>query len=215
MDKHLNFINEKRAEKTIQNLEKNNIKGYFVQEEAEALDRIREILNKGDVVSVGGSMTLFEIGAIELLRNGDYEFLDRYAEGLEKNGPEIKEIYQKTFMADAYLTSTNAITEEGELYNIDGFGNRVAAMIYGPRKVIVVAGINKIVRNLEEAIHRCESIASPANNVRLNLTNPCVKTGHCSDCTSPGRICNAYTVIKRQMKPDRMHVIIVNKELGY
>src|SRR5690554_2799038 len=213
MDKNLNFVNDKRAAKTIENLERNNMRGYFVQDEVEALDRIRELMEKGDVVSVGGSMTLFEIGAIELLRNGDYEFLDRYGEGLDKGG--IQDIFRKTFMADAYLTSTNAITEEGELYNIDGTGNRVAAMIFGPRRVIVVAGINKIVRNLEEAVHRCESIASPANNVRLERSNPCVKIGHCSDCTSPDRICNLYTVIRRQMNPDRIHVIIINKELGY
>jgi len=213
MDKNTDFVMGKRIEKTIKNLEKNNMNGYFVEDEQEALGKITELLEKGDVVSVGGSMTLFEIGAIELLRNGNYNFLDRYAPGLTPQ--EIKEVFRKGFLGDAYLTSTNALTVEGELYSVDGNGNRVAAMIYGPDKVIVIVGKNKIVDDVEEAIRRTKAIASPANNKRLNLANPCVKSGFCSDCTSPTRICNNYILIKRQSKADRIHVIIINKDLGY
>ncbi|RBP43982.1 lactate utilization protein [Garciella nitratireducens] len=213
MDQNLAFINQKRVRKTIENLQKNNMKGYFVQDEKEALEKIKQLLKKGEVVAVGGSMTLFEIGAIELLRNGEYEFLDRYAQGLNTEGRH--EIFRKSFFADAYLVSSNAITEQGELYNVDGTGNRVAAMLYGPKKVIVVVGMNKLVVDLEEAIKRVKSISSPANNVRLENMNPCIKTGYCSECSSPNRICNEYTLIKRQGIPDRIHVIIVNKELGY
>lgn len=213
MDKSLQLVIEKRIEKTIKNLEKNNMKGYFVENEQEALEKIQDLMNKGEVVAVGGSMTLSEIGVIDLIRNGDYEFLDRYAQGLDEEGRH--EIFRKSFFADSYLVSSNAITQQGELYNIDGTGNRVAAMLYGPKKVIVVVGINKLTVDLEEAIKRVKSIASPANNIRLEKTNPCTKTGYCSECTSPNRICNEYTVIKRQGVADRIHVIIVNKELGY
>lgn len=213
MDQNTDFVMEKRIEKTINNLEKNNMNGYFVQDEQEAIKKIKEILKKDDIVTVGGSMTLFEIGAIELLRNGDYEFLDRYAPDLAPE--EIKEIFRKGFFADCYLTSSNAITEQGELYNIDGVGNRVASMLYGPDKVIVVVGRNKITADLEDAITRVDAISRPANNVRLNTKNPCVQSGFCSECTSSTRICNEYTLIKRQIKAGRIHVVIINKDFGY
>ncbi|RKD21554.1 Uncharacterised ACR, YkgG family COG1556 [Caminicella sporogenes DSM 14501] len=213
MDKNVNFVIVERIKRTIENLEKNNMKGYFVENEADALKKIEEILNEGDTVSVGGSMTLFEIGVFNLLRNGKYIFLDRYEKGLTPQ--QIKEIYRKSFFANVYLTSSNAITENGELYNVDGRGNRVAAMLYGPDKVIIVVGKNKIVKNLEEAILRNRNLAAPANAKRLNRNTPCAKTGYCMDCSSKDRICNEYVLIKKQLDPDRIHVIIVNKDLGY
>jgi L-lactate utilization protein LutB len=213
MDKNTAFVVEKKVERTIKNLEKNNMNGYFVQNNEEALNKIKELLNEGDMVSVGGSMTLFEIGALELLRNGKYNFLDRYEEGLTKE--QIKDIYRKSFCADAYLSSSNAVTEEGELYNVDGNGNRVAAMIYGPDKVIIVVGTNKIVKDLDEAVMRNREIAAPANAKRLNRTTPCAKVGYCMDCSSKDRICSDYVVIRRQMQNGRIHIIVVNEELGY
>ncbi|WIF94169.1 lactate utilization protein [Caminicella sporogenes] len=213
MDKNVNFVIVEKIKRTIENLEKNNMKGYFVENEADALKKIEEILNEGDTVSVGGSMTLFEIGVFNLLKNGKYIFLDRYEKGLTPQ--QIKEIYRKSFFADVYLTSSNAITENGELYNVDGRGNRVAAMLYGPDKVIIVVGKNKIVKNLEEAILRNKNLAAPANAKRLNRNTPCTKTGYCMDCSSKDRICNEYVLIKKQLDPDRIHVIIVNKDLGY
>lgn len=213
MDNNVKFVIEKRALRTIENMEKNNMKGYFVQNEEEAVNKISEIIKDGDTVTVGGSMTLFETGVIDFLRNGKYNFLDRYKEGLTPE--DIKDIYRKSFAADAYFTSSNAITEEGELYNVDGRGNRVAAMIYGPDKVIVVAGVNKIVKDLDEAIMRNREWAAPANAKRLNRKTPCAEVGYCMDCKSEERICSDYVVIKRQMVKDRIHVIIVNKDLGY
>ena len=124
-------------------------------------------------------------------------------------------MYKKTFMADAYFTSTNAITENGELYNVDGNGNRVAAMLYGPDKVIVICGVNKIVKDLNEAIERNKRVAAPINAKRLNKDTPCAKVGYCMDCKSKDRICNEYTVIKRQRNKDRIHVIFMNENLGY
>ncbi|WP_432405106.1 lactate utilization protein [Wukongibacter sp. M2B1] len=213
MDNNAKFVLEKRVSRTIENLEKNKMSGYFVQNEDEALKKIQEIIKEGDTVTVGGSMTLFETGVIDLLRNGKYKFLDRYEEGLSQD--DIKEIYRKSFSADAYFTSSNAITEEGELYNVDGRGNRVAAMIYGPDKVIVVLGVNKIVRDLDEAVMRNREWAAPANAKRLNKKTPCSEVGYCMDCSSKDRICSDYAIIKKQLDEDRIHVIIVNKELGY
>lgn len=213
MDSNVSFVIEKKAERTIKNLENNNMNGYFVKNENEALEKIKEIIKEGDTIGTGGSMTLFETGAIDLLRNGKYNFLDRYKEGL--NPDDIKEIYRKSFFADAYLASSNAVTEEGELYNVDGTGNRVAAMLYGPDKVILVVGINKIVKNVDEAIKRNREIAAPANSKRLGRKTPCSKVGTCMECSSNDRICNEYVLIRKQGIKNRIHVIIVNKELGY
>ena len=141
-----------------------------------------------------------------------YEFLDRYKEGLKPE--EIKQIYREAFFCDAYFTSTNAITEDGELYNVDGNGNRVAAMLYGPDKVIVIAGVNKIVKNINEAISRVENLAAPANAKRLNRKTPCVITGKCMNCNSPERICREYTVI-RKPAPNRIFILLLNENYGY
>lgn len=213
VDKNAMFVLEERVNRTINALEKNNMSGYFVQDEKEAISKIKELVKEGNTVAVGGSMTLFEAGVIDLLRNGKYNFLDRYTQGLTPE--QIKEVFRKSFFADAYFTGSNAITEKGELYNIDGTGNRVAAMLYGPDKVIVIVGVNKIVKDLDQAILRAKETAAPANNIRLNKTTPCTKVGYCMDCSNSDRICNEYTVIRRQGVPGRIHVIIVNKDLGY
>ena len=197
----------------IRTLQKNNINGYLVENREELISQIESIVEEKSVVSVGGSMTLFDLGIIDYLRGGRYEFLDRYKQGLSP--ADIEDIYRRSFFADAYFTSTNAITEEGELYNVDGTGNRVAAMLYGPKKVIVIVGTNKIVQNMDEAIKRVREIAAPLNRKRLNRKTPCVKVGHCMDCNSPERICNEYTVIKRQRDKNRMHVIFINENTGY
>lgn len=197
----------------IRTLQKNNINGYLVENREELISQIESIVEEKSVVSVGGSMTLFDLGIIDYLRGDRYEFLDRYKQGLSP--ADIEDIYRRSFFADAYFTSTNAITEEGELYNVDGTGNRVAAMLYGPKKVIVIVGTNKIVQNMDEAIKRVREIAAPLNTKRLNRKTPCVKVGHCMDCNSPERICNEYTVIKRQRDKNRMHVIFINENTGY
>lgn len=213
MDKNLQFVIEKRVNRTIEALEKNNIRGYYVENEKEVFNIIKGIINNGDTVAVGGSMTLEEIGVIDFLRDGDYKFLDRYKKDITQE--EIKLIYRKSFSADGYLTSTNAITEDGSLYNVDGTGNRVAAMLYGPEKVIVICGVNKLVKNLDEAIMRNREISAPANAKRLNKTTPCAKVGYCMDCNNQDRLCNEYTLIKRQRDKGRMTVIFINKNLGY
>ena len=202
-----------KIESLIKTLQGNNINGYLAESKEEVINIIEGIINEGSSVSVGGSMTLSELGIIEYLRSGRYEFLDRYKAGLSV--ADMEEIFKKSFFADAYFTSTNAITEDGELYNVDGNGNRVAAMMYGPKKVIIITGSNKIVKNMDEAIKRVKEIAAPLNAKRLNKKTPCTKVGHCMDCKSPERICNEYTVIKKQRDKDRMHVIFINENMGY
>ncbi|AHM57562.1 hypothetical protein EAL2_808p00550 (plasmid) [Peptoclostridium acidaminophilum DSM 3953] len=213
MDKNLTWVISERVKRTIDNLRRNNISAYNVQTCEQAIEKIMELVKDGSTVSVGGSMTLFDAGIIDHLRSGRYNFLDRYAEGLTPE--DIKDIYRKSFSADAYFTSSNAITESGELFNVDGNGNRVAAMIYGPDKVIVIAGVNKIVKDEQQAMERLRSTAAPANARRLSRKTPCAELGYCTNCNRPDRICNDYVLIKKQPANDRMHVIIIDKELGY
>lgn len=213
MDNNVMWVREKRIEKTIKALENNNMNGYLVNSREELLDKLEELVKENSLVGCGGSQTLFETGVIDYLRNGKYEFLDRYKEGLTPQ--DIKNMYRKAFCADAYFTSTNAITENGELYNVDGNGNRVAAMLYGPDKVIVITGVNKIVKDVDEAIKRNEQIAAPANAKRIGTNTPCKTVGYCIDCSSPDRICCEYTLIKKQRTANRIHVIFLNNNFGY
>ncbi|MCX7773988.1 MAG: lactate utilization protein [Clostridia bacterium] len=213
MDKHLQSVLDIRIRKTLDSLKKNKMQGHYVATRDEAVAKVSELLNDGDTVAVGGSMTLFEAGVIDHLRSGRYTFFDRYAEGL--SGDQIQEIFRKAFVADAFVTSTNAITENGELYNVDGMGNRVAAMVFGPKNVIVVAGINKIVKDVEAAVARVEQIAAPANATRIHCDTPCTKTGSCMHCRSDNRICCSYTVFGQQRIKDRIKVILVGESLGY
>ena len=145
MNENIKWVNEKKIEKTINNLKKNNISGYYVKDNDELINLIKDIAKEGEVVSVGGSMSLFESKVIELLRSGRYEFLDRYKKDLTQE--DIKEIYRKSFFADTYFASANAITEDGKIFNVEGNGNRVAAILYGPDKVVLIVGVNKISLN--------------------------------------------------------------------
>ena len=204
MDKNVQWYIQKRIERTIENLEKHNIEACYIQNEGELIPKIESLIPENSIVGVGDSMTLFETGIIDLLRSGKYTFLDKYREGITSE--EKRKLY---------LCSTNAVTEEGELYNIDGNGNRVAAMIYGPEQVIVVCGVNKIVKNLEEAEKRVRNYVAPIDAKRLNKNTPCAYTGHCADCQSPDRICNDFVIIRSQFIKGRIRVIIVGKQLGY
>jgi len=209
----------KRLEYTAEALRKNRMDACWVRTKEEACEKVRSILTKDAVVASGGSMTLAECGIMELLRSGAYRFLDREAVPKE----EIKELYHKALSADFYLMSSNAVTENGELYNVDGNGNRVSALVYGPETVIVVAGANKIVPNLDAAVQRVKTIAAPANAMRLHCDTPCAQTGYCAGikgdmtagCRSPQRICASYLVSAYQRIPDRIKVILVAESLGY
>lgn len=224
MDDSVKAVLMQRIERTMENLQKNNMEAYFVENRAGVAAKVQELLHEGDSVSNGGSQTLKETGVIALLGNGSYNYLDRDREGLS---PEEKEaLFRRVFSCDAYLTSSNAITENGELYNVDGHSNRISAMIFGPKSVIVVAGYNKIVRNLTEAAERVKRLAAPANCQRLHCETYCLHTGQCrsleepgsdfsAGCRSAGRVCCNFSVQAQQREKGRIKVILVGEELGY
>lgn len=215
MESNKQFVLEAKVERTMKALAKNRMPAVYAPTKEAAVKAVQALLKDGDVISCGGSVTLAESGVRSLMQSGAYEFIDR-----EKIPPE--EAYLRTFSADVFLTSANAITEDGELYNVDGNGNRVAALIYGPKKVIVVAGINKIVRDLDEAVLRVKTMAAPANGVRLETRTPCSRMGRCtacdgrmtSGCASDRRMCCQYVVTGYQ-RADRIRVVLVGEELGY
>ena len=210
-----------KIKKVLTNLEKNNMQGIYVEKISDVVPKIKELISPGETVAVGGSMSLFESGVIDLLRSGEYNFLDRYADGLSSD--DIRDIYIKSFSADTYFLSSNAITENGELYNVDGNSNRVAALVFGPKSVIVVAGVNKIVKDIDAAITRVKTIAAPKNCARLNCGTYCKAAGKCvaaeagdfSGCPSDSRICCSYVVSSYQRVKNRIKVILVGEELGY
>lgn len=206
-------LNDTKINNAISSLRNNNINAFKVSSCDELINKIDELLKDSDTVSCGGSQTLFETGIIDYLRSGKFTFLDRYDKTL--NSSELKELYRKTFSANAYFSSANAITENGEIFNVDADGNRVAPILYGPDKVIIVIGVNKIVRNVDEAVKRIKYISAPANTTRMECRTPCVKTGRCMDCSSPDRICCEYTLIKKQKDSSRMYVFILNEEYGF
>lgn len=213
MNENVKWVIDTKVKRTMEALNKNNMGAYYVKNEDELHKLLSELIPCQQTVSFGGAMTLFETKTLDWLRQQDYNLLDRYAEGLTPE--DIKQIYRDAFSADTYLTSTNAITEEGELYNVDGRGNRVAAMIYGPDQVLVVTGTNKIVKDHDEAIERNRRMAAPANVKRLDRKTPCAKVGYCMDCNSPDRICNAFVTISKQFDKDRIKVIFVEGDYGY
>ena len=210
--------------KVAENLNKNNMEAFVVESKEEVLPLLRSLLDDGASVGVGGSVTLNEVGVLTFLREGNYKFFDRYAEGLSRN--EAVEVMRQSLLADAFITSSNAVTEGGELYNVDGNGNRVAAFCFGPKKVIVVVGANKIVKDLKAAEQRVKTIAAPLNCKRLGIETPCFKTNECislkneeremcDGCLNEGRICSTYVVSGYQRIKDRIKVIICKENLGY
>lgn len=210
MSEVLDQLNEVRLQRTIAALEKNQFKVSLFNDEIELRAFLNLELKNKVSVSVGGSMTLTETGVIDLLeKHPDITYLDRY----HSDNPD--EIYHQALSCDTYITSSNAVTMQGELYNIDGTGNRVAAMIYGPTHVLVIVGVNKIVQDMEAAEARLSNLAAPANCIRLKKENPCTKLGYCANCQLPTRICSNYVKIARCSKPERIHVILLRKVFGY
>lgn len=213
-----------RIEKTMENLKLNKMEPYFVETKEEVLPLVRTLLKEGDTVSNGGSESLKETGVIDELKSGKYNYLDRSREGITPE--EVQEVYRQTYGADVYFASSNAITENGELYNVDGNSNRVSAILFGPKSVVLVCGYNKIVKNIEEAELRVKTCAAPPNCVRLNCDTYCQKAGKCvslnnenreipSGCHSERRICCNFVISAQQRHINRIKVIIVGEKLGY
>ncbi|UCE65119.1 MAG: lactate utilization protein [Candidatus Zixiibacteriota bacterium] len=203
----------------IERLAGNNIPAFYVDNGKQALAKVMSMIPEGRVVGFGDSLTLRQIGVIDALETGNYTFLNPWKPGIsfEKN----IELKRKALTSDVFVTGTNAITMDGKIVNVDALGNRVAAMLFGPKKVIIVVGINKIVKNVEEALDRIRETAAPLNVKRHPEFDPapqCGETGVCDDCTSPWRICNKTVIIERQYDNDKYRpvitVIIVGEELG-
>ena len=219
-------ILKKRIERTMENLERNNMEAFFVPDKEDVVPRLREMISAGSTVTCGGSVSLYQCGVIDFLRDGPYCFLDRDREGLSKEDRE--EIFRQAFSSDVYLCSSNAVTENGELYNVDGNSNRTAAILYGPKSVIMVVGINKIVRNLDEAVLRVKTVSAPSNALRLKCGTFCSEKGYCvsmegkksggeicSGCHADARICCNYVISARQRQRNRIKVLLVGQDLGY
>lgn len=200
------------AKSIIKNLEKRNMEGYYFETGAECVKAITDSIPDGSVISWGGSETIKEIGLMDAIHNNSYELIDRT---LAKTPDEARQIYAKTVLSDYYLMSSNAVTIDGELINIDGNGNRVACLIHGPSHVIIVVGMNKIVTDVESGIARVRNMASPPNAIRLNKDIPCAVSGHCHDCLSPNCFCNQIVVTRRSGHIGRIKVYLVGEELGF
>ncbi len=207
---------------TMDALKRNNMVPFYAENKEEALEILKGLIKENDLIGLGGSVTLKEIGATGLVRGGGYNIIDRYDENL--TAEERSECLRKALLSDVFLTSSNAISEKGELINVDGFGNRGAALVYGPKSVVVVVGKNKIVKDAEEGFRRIKEIAAPKNCQRLNKNNYCAYKNECmavngeslSDgCKSESRICCSYIVQSFQLIKDRIKVIICNEDLGY
>ncbi|MCI5623275.1 MULTISPECIES: lactate utilization protein [Anaerostipes] len=210
----LQKANERKAATIIKNLKKRNIQGVYCATKKDALKQALSYIEKGSVVSWGGSESIIELGLMDAVTSGDYKIIDR---SVAKNYDEQREIFSKSVLSDYYLMSSNAITLDGELINIDGTGNRVASLIYGPKHIIMVIGMNKVVNNVEDGVARVRNFASPPNTIRLGLETPCSLNGRCGDCYGDSCICSQIVVTRRQsaaMK-DRIKIILVGEELGY
>ena len=200
------------AESIIKNLEKRNMEGYFFETGAECVKAITDLIEEDSQISWGGSESIKECGLLDALKKGNYTLIDRLT---AKSPEESRELYVKAVLSDYYLMSTNAITMDGELINIDGNGNRVACLIHGPKHIIIVAGMNKVVSDVEAGYARVRDIATPANTKRLNKNTPCFHTGRCGDCLSPEGICNQVVITRRSGHPGRIKVFLVAEDLGY
>ncbi len=204
---------DQRVETTIHNLQKHGFTVLYAENLQAAKDLIDDYVTSDARVGVGGSGTVQELGIRDLVAEKGAYLLDHNQPDLEAE--KVKEIRYEQLSSDVFFTGANAISQTGCLVNIDGIGNRVAAGIFGPRQVVVCAGVNKIEDNLQAAMDRAQLVAAPKNNQRLQTKNPCAVTGECIDCDSPTRICRAYSIIKRPSGLTPTTVVLINEELGF
>ena len=203
---------DRMAKKLIQNLERRHFEAYYCRTTEEIIQKVKSIIPEGSSITWGGSMTIRDIGLTRALKDGPYVVFDRDD---AKNEEEKLAAYRKAFEADFYLSSVNALSEDGVIVNIDGNGNRVAAITWGPKRVIFVIGLNKVAQDVNAALQRARSTASPINAARFDIDTPCQKDGLCHNCHSPQSICN-YIHFLRNSHPAKRHVVILTDQtLGY
>lgn len=212
MDANVKEIIKIKMEACKKALEKNGMKAYLVEDAQAARELVNAMIKDHETVCDGGTMTLQETGILDMLNHRDLVFHSHSDPTMTREQSDAEA--RKAFSADTFIASTNAVTLQGELVNIDGHGKRVSAMIFGPKQVIIVAGYNKIVEDEEAAKKRIREIAAPANSVRLHKQTPCSKTGSCQDCYSKDRICSSYVKINYD-KEDRIRVILIAEAYGY
>ena len=204
--------NQLLATKMIKNLNRRNMEAFYCPTAEEAVKKVSELIADGSTVTWGGSMTVRDLGIPDILRHrGTLEVLDRDM----VEGEAVKDIYLRAFTADVYLTSANAISEDGIIVNIDGNGNRVAAITWGPKKVIFIIGLNKVAQTVEAALSRARGTASPINAQRFDIKTPCQTDGICHNCNSPESICSYVHFLRNSRNKGRHVVVLVGENLGY
>ncbi len=208
MDIHLEKRNEILAETVIKGLKSRNMTGYYAKNKEEALKLALGLIAKGSSITMGGCMSAKEIGLVSALEEGDYHFIDR-------TKLEPREALLAAYDADIFLSSANALTDDGILVNIDGNANRVSCIAQGPKKVLFIVSMNKICSDLDSAMKRARNIAAPANAQRFDIKTPCKLTGKCTDCKSQDTICCQFLITLYSRHTERIHVILVNEDLGF
>jgi hypothetical protein len=206
------WYREKQVERTIQALKKNNFEALYVPDSKAALEEVMKRIPDGATVGIGGSVTLTQLGLQEALARRKVQFI--WPQQQAKSDEERFDLFRKCFTLDVFVSSSNAVTESGKLFNVDATGNRVGAMFIGPKKTIIICGVNKIVKDLEAAEKRVREWTAPQNAKRLNRKTPCVETGVCADCNSPDRICNIYVSLAKKPVRTEVAVILVGENLG-
>ena len=201
--------NELLAQKVIKGLESRNMSGYYAEDRAAALRQALALIPEGATIAMGGSVSAREIGLVDAVKEGNYNFIDRDA-ATDKRAAMLA-----GYDADVFLASANAITEDGVLVNIDGNSNRVSAIAQGPKKVVFIVGMNKVCDDVDGAMKRARNVAAPINAQRFGLSTPCCRTGSCMNCKSPDTICCQFLITRFSRHKDRSHVILVNDNLGF
>ncbi len=201
--------NKLLANRVIENMKSRFMEAYYCENKEEALKTALELIEEGSTVSWGGTATAKEIGLKQALKEGNYNVLDR------ENAKEGQDVAREAFFADYYIMSSNAICDDGQLINIDGNGNRCAALIFGPKNVIVIAGMNKVVQGYEHALNRARTVAAPINVQRFGKATGCLKTGICADCKTPECICCNIVTTRISRPAGKIKVILVNEDLGF
>jgi len=209
MNENITKRNNLLVQKVIKGLESRNMSGYYAETKEDALKIALELIPKGSSVTMGGAMSAHEIGLVEALKGPEYDFIDR------DKATDKRAAMLAAYDADFFLSSANAMTEDGIMINVDGNANRVSAIAQGPKKVIFIVGMNKITKDVDSAMKRARNVAAPINAQRFGLSTPCTATGSCMDCKSPDTICCQILITRYSKHKDRIHVILVNDNLGF
>ena len=212
MNENIVKRNELLAQKVIKGLESRNMTGYYAANKEEALKKALELIPEGSSVTMGGAVSAHEIGLVEAVKSGNYNFIDR---DKAKTPEEKRAAMLAGYDADVFLVSANAMTDDGVIVNIDGNSNRVSMIAQGPKKVLFIVGMNKVCADIDSAMKRARNVAAPINAQRFGLNTPCSKLGTCMDCKSPDTICCQFLITRFSRHKDRIHVILVNDNLGF